>query len=202
MEIIPFISFILGVMSILSPCILPILPIFVGFSLKTKSKLEIFSFTYGLFSIFVAVIFLTAFFTAIVYEYIIYFRLISAILLIIIGILMLLNYSFRFKSISHNNINSFGLGFLTSIAWAPCYGGYLISLIALLVSSNDVAYATFNIIVYALGFALTLLVLSLLISKINIDKLVSKTNILPNIFGILIIIGGVYLFLTSLMVIF
>ena len=91
---------------------------------------------------------------------------------------MLLNYSFSFKSISHNNINSFGLGFLTSIAWAPCYGGYLISLIALLVSSNDVAYATFNIIVYALGFALTLLVLSLLISKINIDKLVSKTNIL------------------------
>ena len=115
MEIIPFISFILGVMSILSPCILPILPIFVGFSLKTKSKLEIFSFTYGLFSIFVAVIFLTAFFTAIVYEYIIYFRLISAILLIIIGILMLLNYSFSFKSISHNNINSFGLGFLTSL---------------------------------------------------------------------------------------
>lgn len=202
MEIIPFISFILGVMSILSPCILPILPIFVGFSLKTKSKLEIFSFTCGLFSIFVAVIFLTAFFTATVYEYINYFRLISAILLIIIGIVMLLNYSFSFKSISHNNFNSFGLGFLTSIAWAPCYGGYLISLIALLVSSNDVAYATFNIIVYALGFALTLLVLSLLISKINIDKLVSKTNILPNIFGILIIIGGVYLFLTSLLVIF
>ena len=34
MEIFLFVSFITGVISILSPCILPVLPIFIGFNLK------------------------------------------------------------------------------------------------------------------------------------------------------------------------
>ena len=138
MEVFPLISFFTGVISILSPCILPILPIFIGFSLKSKTKAEILSFTAGLFSIFTIIVFLTGFFTAIVYQYISYFRLISAVLLLIIGILMLFDYSFGFitvKSRNHDGIlGSFALGFLTSVAWVPCYSAYLMSLISLLVS--------------------------------------------------------------------
>jgi cytochrome c-type biogenesis protein len=61
-------------------------------------------------------------------------------------------------------------------------------------------YAAFNIFLYALGFALTLFVLSLVISKINIERLVSKTRHIPKIFGALIIIGAVYLLFESLKV--
>jgi cytochrome c-type biogenesis protein len=122
-------------------------------------------------------------------------------ILLVIGILMLFNFSFNFKSLSVKNkegiIGSFVLGFLTSIAWAPCYSAYLISLISLLVSSSDVGYAVFNIILYVLGFALTLFVLSYFISKISIEKLISKTKYLPKIFAILIIVGAVYLFFSS-----
>ena len=122
-------------------------------------------------------------------------------ILLVIGILMLFNFSFNFKSLSVKNkegiIGSFVLGFLTSIAWAPCYSSYLISLISLLVSSSDVGYAVFNIILYVLGFALTLFLLSYFISKISIEKLVSKTKYLPKIFAILIIVGAVYLFFSS-----
>ena len=122
-------------------------------------------------------------------------------ILLVIGILMLFNFSFNFKSLSVKNkegiIGSFVLGFLTSIAWAPCYSAYLISLISLLVSSSDVGYAVFNIILYVLGFALTLFLLSYFISKISIEKLVSKTKYLPKIFAILIIVGAVYLFFSS-----
>lgn len=122
-------------------------------------------------------------------------------ILFVIGILMLFNFSFNFKSLSVKNkdgiIGSFVLGFLTSIAWAPCYSAYLISLISLLVSSSDVGYAVFNIILYVLGFALTLFLLSYFISKISIEKLISKTKYLPKIFAILIIVGAVYLFFSS-----
>lgn len=122
-------------------------------------------------------------------------------ILLVIGILMLFNFSFNFKSLSVKNkdgiIGSFVLGFLTSIAWAPCYSAYLISLISLLVSSSDVGYAVFNIILYVLGFALTLFLLSYFISKISIEKLISKTKYLPKIFAILIIVGAVYLFFSS-----
>ena len=201
MEIFPLISFLTGVISILSPCILPIIPIFVAFSLKSETKRELFSFTLGLFTVFIVIIFLTGFFTSLVYGYLFYIRILSALVLLAIGILMLFDYSIGWGSISPKDndgaLRSFGLGLLTSISWAPCYGAYLISLIALLVSTNDAAYATFNIFLYCLGFALTLFVLGLVISKIDLEKLISKTIYIPKVFAILIIIGAIYLFFES-----
>lgn len=199
MEIFPLISFFMGVISILSPCILPILPIFLAFSLKSKSTAEIISFTLGLFIIFTIIIFLTGFFTEIAYGYIVYVRYISAILLLIIGILMLFDYSFNFITVKSRNsdgiVGSFTLGFLTSIAWAPCYSAYLMSLISLLLTSGDGLYAAFNIVLYSLGFGLTIFVLSFIISKINLESFVKKTNYIPKIFAVLIIIGAIYLLL-------
>ena len=201
MEIFPLISFFTGVISILSPCILPVIPIFVAFSLKTKSKSEIVSFTLGLLSVFLVIVLLTGFFTSIVYSYIFYIRILSAVLLLAIGILMLVDYSFSFSvklpKESDGIVGSFILGFITSISWAPCYSAYLISLITLLVSSSDGLYAVFNILLYCLGFGLMLFVLSLLISKINLEKLIGKTKYIPKIFAVLIIIGAVYLFWES-----
>ena len=196
MDLFPIISFFTGVISILSPCILPILPIFVGFSLNSKTKTELISFSLGLFSIFTAIIFLTAFFTAIVYQYIGYIRIISSVLLLIIGILMLANYSFNFnvKPINHEGImGSFALGFLTSVAWVPCYSAYLISLISLLVTSANPLFVAFNIVLYCLGFGLTLLVLSFIISKINLESFVEKTSFIPKIFAVLIIVSAIYM---------
>ncbi|WP_407424873.1 cytochrome c biogenesis CcdA family protein [Methanobrevibacter sp.] len=204
MEITPIVSFLTGVISILSPCILPIIPIFVAFSLKSKSKSEILSFTLGLFSIFILIIFLTGFFTSLVYRYLFYIRILSAIILLAIGISMWFDKSISFGAVSPKNnegmAGSFTLGVLTSISWAPCYSAYLISLIALLVSSNDAAYAAFNIFLYGLGFALTLFGLSLAISKIDLEKLISKTKYIPKIFAVLIIIGAIYLMWESLKV--
>ena len=201
MEIFPLISFFTGVISILSPCILPVIPIFVAFSLKTKSKSEIVSFTLGLLSVFLVIVLLTGFFTSIVYSYIFYIRILSAVLLLAIGILMLVDYSFSFSvklpKDSDGIVGSFILGFITSISWAPCYSAYLISLITLLVSSSDWPYAVFNILLYCLGFGLMLFVLSLLISRINLEKLIGKTRYIPKIFAVLIIIGAVYLFWES-----
>lgn len=198
MEVLPLISFTTGVISILSPCILPILPIFVSVSLKSKSKMELFSFIGGLLTIFIVIIFLTGFFTSLLYAYITLIRIISAFILLIIGILMLFNYQFAFKTINPNkNTSSYMMGVLTSVAWAPCYSGYLISLITLLISSNDPAYAVLNIIIYSLGFALTLLVLSYFISRINLERLISRTKYVPKIFAGLVIIGALYLLFES-----
>ena len=201
MEILPLISFLTGIISILSPCILPVIPIFVAFSLKTKSKREIFSFALGFGSIFLIIIFLTGFFTSVVYRYLFYLRIFSAVLLLVIGIVMLVDYSFSFAVELPKNteglLGSFLLGFITSVSWAPCYSAYLISLITLLVSSGGSLNAVFNILLYCLGFTLTLGLLSLLISKINLEKLISKTKYIPKIFAVLIIVGAIYLFWES-----
>ena len=204
MEIFPLISFFTGVISILSPCILPIIPIFVAFSLRAKSKSEIFSFVLGLGSIFLVVVLLTGFFTSLVYSYMFYIRLVAAAFLLIIGTAMFADYSFdlavKLPQKSDGIIGSFVLGFITSLSWAPCYSAYLISLVTLLVTSNDAAYAAFNIILYVLGFGLTLAVLSFIISKIDLEKLISKTKYIPKIFAVLIIFSAIYLFWESLKV--
>lgn len=115
---------------------------------------------------------------------------------------MFFDYSMGFKRLpqikSDSIFSSYMMGVLTSVAWAPCYSGYLISLITLLVSSNDPSYAVLNIVIYSIGFALTLLVISLLISKINLEKLISKTKYIPKIFSILIILGAIYLLFDSI----
>lgn len=194
MEILPLISFTTGVISILSPCILPILPVFVGVSLKSKTKMELASFIGGLMTVFIIIIFLTGFFTIIVYTFIAPIRLISAILLLIIGILMLFDYQIAFKALPHSASNSnYLMGLLTSVAWAPCYTGYLISLITLLVSSGDPSYAVLNIIIYCIGFALTLFALSYIVSRIDLEKLITKTRNIPKIFAVLVIFGALYL---------
>jgi cytochrome c-type biogenesis protein len=114
---------------------------------------------------------------------------------------MLVDYSFSFSvklpERTDGIIGSFVLGFITSVSWAPCYSAYLISLITLLVSSNSGLYAIFNILLYCLGFGLTLFALSLLISRIDLERLVSRTKYIPKIFAALIIIGAVYLFWES-----
>ncbi|MDO5809616.1 MAG: cytochrome c biogenesis protein CcdA [Methanobrevibacter sp.] len=194
MEILPLISFTTGVISILSPCILPILPVFVGVSLKSKTRGELVSFTGGLMTVFIIIIFLTGFFTTVVYTYIAQVRLISAILLLIIGILMLFDYQLDFKALPHSASNSnYLMGVLTSVAWAPCYTGYLISLITLLVGSGDPSYAVLNIIIYCIGFALALFALSYLVSRIDLEKLITKTRYIPKIFAVLVIFGALYL---------
>lgn len=198
MDLFPVVSFFTGVISILSPCILPILPIFIGFSLKSKSKTEIVSFSLGLFSIFTLIIFLTAFFTAIVYQYIYYVRIVSAVILVIIGILMLTDHSFNFsvKPINHEGIvGSFFLGVLTSVAWVPCYSAYLMSLISLLVTSANPLFVSFNIVLYCLGFGLTLLALSFAISRVDLESFTKRTSFIPKIFAVLIIISAVYMLL-------
>ena len=204
MEIFPLISFFTGVISILSPCILPIIPIFVAFSLRAKSKSEILSFVLGLGSIFLVVVLLTGFFTSLVYSYMFYIRLVAAAFLLIIGTAMFADYSFdlavKLPQKSDGIIGSFVLGFITSLSWAPCYSAYLISLVTLLVTSNDAAYAAFNIILYVLGFGLTLAVLSFIISKIDLERLISKTKYIPKIFAVLIIFSAIYLFWESLKV--
>ena len=195
-------SFLMGIISILSPCILPIIPLFVAFSLSSKSKGEMASFIIGFGSIFIVIIFLTGFFTSIVYEYIAYVRIASATILLAIGILMWFDYTVNLGIRSSENKGGLGgsfiLGFITSISWAPCYSAYLISLIALLVSTSNGGYAVFNIFLYVIGFALALVILGFLISKIDLEKLISKTKYVPKIFAVLIIISAIYLFWESL----
>lgn len=199
MNIGPLFSFIAGMASILSPCIIPVIPIVIGQSLINRKISDILSFIIGFYSIFTLIIILTVIFTAAVNYYIFYFRIIASIIIMLIGIILIVNGSlFNIQSTYRavkSPLSSIFMGVLTSLAWAPCYGAYLIALIAYNVSTGNLGYTIINLTLFTAGFSLTLILIAFLTSKINFKKIIQYTMGIRIISGIIIFIAGLYLLL-------
>lgn len=200
MNIAPLLSFFAGAASVLSPCVLPLIPLVIGYSILEKKLSQTILFTLGFFSVFTIIILLTALFTAAINAYIYYFRIIAAVVIILIGIYFILDknaFNFSFKPIVHRNknINSFLMGFLTSLAWSPCYSSYLIAVIAYSASSGDIVYSTLNLMLFSAGFSLTIFVLGLIASKINLERIITYSRYISIFSGIIILIAGIYMLL-------
>ncbi|MEN4017388.1 MAG: cytochrome c biogenesis CcdA family protein [Methanobacterium sp.] len=198
MDIGPLISFFAGIASVLSPCVIPLIPVVIGYSLLEKKTSQIIAFVLGFFLIFTVIIFLTAVFTAAVNFYLYYFRVLAAIIIILIGIYFILNKKFfniSYEPVKHGNkdVQSFLMGFLTSLAWSPCYSSYLIAIIAYSASSGDILYSSMNLTLFAAGFSLTLFIISLLASKINLSRLIEYSNYIRIVSGLIILIAGIYM---------
>lgn len=221
MDLILIISFLAGLASVMSPCVLPIIPLVIGYSLMQRESSEIISFVIGLFSIFTLIIALTIIFTAAINYYLHYFRIFASALLIILGLLLLLNkgiFNFSFsiptagtipnsdnkwdrsnRNYDKNRKNrkgvyaSFLWGILTSLAWAPCYGSYLLALIAYSVSSGNPLYSALNLIFYTAGFSFAIFVVAFLTSRIGMEKLAGYANHIRIISGVLITGAGLYM---------
>ena len=198
MDIGPLISFVAGVASVLSPCVLPLIPIVIGYSILDKKNAEIISFISGFFLLFILIIMLTVLFTAAINYYLYYFRILATIIIILIGIFFILNknaFNLQYKPVKHRNnfIESFLMGFLTSLAWSPCYGSYLIALIAYSASTGNILYSTVNLVLFTAGFSLTIFLIALGASKINLTKLIKYSKGIRIISGAIILIAGIYM---------
>jgi cytochrome c-type biogenesis protein len=203
MNIIPLFSFLAGIASVLSPCVLPVIPIVIGYTLLERRKTEILAFVMGLFLIFTLTIVLTIVFTAAINYYLHYFRIIASIILIVLGMMIITNKNlFKFSQTPNSNrkgvFGSFMWGILTSLAWAPCYGSYLIALITFSISTGNAFYSALNLLLYTAGFSISILVLGILVSSANIEKLVKKADLIRKMSGILILGAGIYMIYLAL----
>jgi cytochrome c-type biogenesis protein len=202
MNLIPILSFLAGIASVLSPCVLPVVPIVVAYSLLERKKSEVVSFTLGLFLVFFLTIILSMVFTAAITHYLHWVRIIASLILIILGSILILNLNlvnFNLKVDSNHNslIKSFLMGLVTSLAWAPCYGSYLLSLMTVTISGGNVVYTGLNLLLYTLGFALTIFMIGFIVSEINLEKLNKWSNKINKICGLIILLAGVYMLLAQ-----
>ncbi len=198
MDIVPLFSFLAGIASVLSPCVLPVIPLVIGYTLVERKKTEILAFVMGLFLIFTITIVLTMVFTAAINYYLHYFRIIASLILIALGIMIIANKNIFKLSVTPDSnrrgvIGSFMWGLLTSLAWAPCYGSYLIALITFSISTGNIFYSALNLLLYTAGFSISIFVLGILISSVNIEKLAGKADLIRKISGILIAGAGIYM---------
>ncbi|MBQ0817731.1 MAG: cytochrome c biogenesis CcdA family protein [Hyphomicrobiaceae bacterium] len=168
-------SFLAGVLSILSPCVLPLLPIILG-TAQSEHQLGPVALAAGLALSFTTIgLFVATIGFAIGLDTDV-FRAISAFFLIAIGIVLLvprLQQQFavaagpvgswvdeRFGGFSATSLwGQFGLGVLLGAVWAPCVGPTLGAASILAAKGEDLGQVALTMLVFGIGAALPLMVL-------------------------------------------
>jgi cytochrome c-type biogenesis protein len=190
-------SFSAGLLSVVSPCVLPLIPIVIGHSLLRGKIRDVLAFITGFFLVFAIITVLTVIFTAAINYYLLYFRIVAAIFIIVLGIIFIANKNvlrFSFNSTFRNEtMGSFLVGFLTCLAWSPCYGPYIFAVAAYSASTGNWIFSAINMMLFAAGFSVALLTIALLASKINIERIMKYSDWIRIISGFIIVIAGIYL---------
>jgi cytochrome c biogenesis protein CcdA len=171
-------SFLAGLLSILSPCVLPLVPIIVGTALNTH-RYGPFVLALGLAISFTVVgLFIATIGASIGIDQGL-FRVIAAALLITFGILLLsTSLQAKFASTTAgiggagNNLLSkvstdslsgqFVLGLLLGVVWSPCVGPVLGATITLASQGTNLGHVTLVMALFGLGSGLPLILLGLL----------------------------------------
>jgi cytochrome c-type biogenesis protein len=164
-----------GVLSVLSPCVLPLLPIVLG-TAQSEHRLGPAALAAGLAVSFTAIgLFVATIGFAIGLDTDV-FRLISAMLLIAIGAVLLvprLQEQFavaagpvgswvedRFGGFTAMSLwGQFGLGLLLGAVWAPCVGPTLGAASLLAAKGEDLGQVAFTMLAFGVGAALPLMLL-------------------------------------------
>lgn len=170
-------AFVAGTLSVLSPCVLPLLPIVLG-TAASDHRLGPAALATGLaisftaIGLFVATIGFAAGIDTNV------FRTVSAILLIAVGVVLLvprLQEQFALAAAPVSNwaggyadnftpgglAGQFGLGLLLGAVWSPCVGPTLGAASVLAAKGEDLGQVALTMLAFGIGAALPLLLLGL-----------------------------------------
>ena len=207
------IAFFAGIISFISPCVLPLIPGYVSFicgttlnDLDLKSKKFILQkslfFSLGFSLVFISLGATATFIGSFLLHNSQILSIISGIVIIFFGIYLLeliqinfLNKNFGNYNIKYSNNQFFpfivGIGF--GFGWTPCIGPILGSILAYASMENSIYKGVLLLGVYSLGLAIPFVVSSLIIKKFLIVSKKSKSylNKIKKFSGIILLITGI-----------
>jgi cytochrome c-type biogenesis protein len=165
-----------GIVTIAAPCTLPVLPILLGASVSYTCKTRPAMIALGFVISFSAVALLLSAITRIFDFDPNVLRTGAAILLLGFGLLMIWPTPFEWLSIRigglvngsaannaatrQGNIGGFVLGTTLGLVWTPCAGPVLGSILTIVATSQDTAWASVLLVAYAIGAAIPMLAIA------------------------------------------
>lgn len=200
-----FIAFLEGVVTFISPCLLPMLPVYVSYFAgggqreTVKTVVNALGFILGFTVIFVMMGALAGTFGRFLVEYKRVLDIVTGAVVILFGLnylgVLKLNI---FKGFSGSRKGEMGFfsailfGMIFSVGWTPCVGAFLGSALMLATSSGKTLEGIMMLFAYSLGLGIPFF-----ISAILIDRLKSAFNFIKKHYkvvnsicgGLLVIVG-------------
>jgi cytochrome c-type biogenesis protein len=202
-----FISFLEGIITFLSPCLLPMLPIYISYfaggeQRKTKKTLLCATgFVLGFTIVFMIMGALAGTVGSFLKQHQTAVNIVSGVIVILFGLYFWGIFKLNFFRGSQYSINTHNLGFFSSIlfgiifslGWTPCVGAFLGSALMLASQQGHVLEGVFMLLTYSLGLGIPFLFSAVLIDKLKSTFQWIKQNykIINRVSGSLLIIIGI-----------
>ena len=213
-----FIAFGAGLISFLSPCVLPLIPGYIsyisGSSLneliekKNVNLIPIILFTVGFSIVFIVFGAASTFLGQILLQNSYELRIAAGLVIVvlslhIIGIINLKFLNFENRIHTNKNTNFYSpiiIGMAFAFGWTPCIGPILGSILVLAATEENINKGIFLLVSYSLGLALPFILSGYLIQKFLIFSKNFKKNInlVSKIGGIILLITGILILTNQL----
>lgn len=178
------IAFLAGVVSCLSPCVLPVIPVFLaqvrgisptGFgatvAAPSVSYARAFGFLLGFAGVFVLLWVSLGLAGAAVIRTVPAIRPAAGVAIAMFGLAMLMGWQIRLPGAgwrsSHPLAGSTLLGAGVAIGWTPCIGPSLAVILSFVAASESIGTGTLLLLAYALGMSLPFVALALGIDRVK-----------------------------------
>ena len=210
-----FISFLEGIITFISPCLLPMLPIYVSYFAgggKTASLLRTFKnalgFVLGFTLVFIAMGALAGTVGSFFKGHQTLVNVISGLVVIFfglhfLGVLKLNLFRGMNASIQGRELGFFSsllFGVIFSVGWTPCVGAFLGSALMLASQQGQVLIGVGMLLCYSLGLGIPFIISAVLIDRLKgaVDFIKRNYQIINRICGGLLILVGI-LMMTGLL---
>jgi cytochrome c-type biogenesis protein len=212
------IAFSAGLISFLSPCVLPLIPGYISYvsgssfneliEKKNTNLIPIILFTVGFSIVFIIFGAASTFLGQLLLQNSFELRIVAGVIIIlfslhIIGLINLkfLNYEKRIQT--NNNKNIFSpiiIGVAFGFGWTPCIGPILGSILVLAATEESVNKGILLLFFYSLGLAIPFILSGYLIQKFLVFSKNFKKNInlVSKIGGLILLITGILILTNQL----